>query len=127
LSDDDLELKMLQLRRLRRLAEAKEKEKEIKEGIDRSKPDPLETVKGRLGDRGEEVLRASLDQYPRETLQVLKALAAAIRMGKIRGKIDGSSLYLLFRNLGLRVKLDTEIKYYRKGEYKRLRDVLKTD
>jgi len=124
LSDDDLELKMLQLRRLRRLAEAKEKEKEIKEG---KKPDPLETVKGRLGDRGEEVLRAALDQYPRETLQVLNALAAAIRMGKIRGKIDGSSLYLLFRNLGLRVKLDTEIKYYRKGEYKRLRDVLKTD
>ncbi|MDH5703342.1 MAG: hypothetical protein OEY99_03935, partial [Aigarchaeota archaeon] len=109
MSDEDLELKMLQLKRLRRLAKAMEKDEEIKE---EKKPGPLETVRSRLGDRGEEVLRPALDQYPRETLEVLKVLAAAIRMGKIQGKIDGSSLYLLFRSIGLRVKLDTEIKYY---------------
>ena len=123
MSDEDLELKMLQLKRLRRLAKAMEKDEEIKE---EKKPGPLETVRSRLGDRGEEVLRAALDQYPRETGEVLKVLAAAIRMGKIQRKIDGSSLYLLFRSIGLRVKLDTEIKYYRKGEYKRLRDVFKS-
>ena len=123
MSDEDLELKMLQLKRLRRLAKAMEKDEEIKE---EKKPGPLETVRSRLGDRGEEVLRPALDQYPRETLEVLKVLAAAIRMGKIQGKIDGSSLYLLFRSIGLRVKLDTEIKYYRKGEYKRLKDVFKS-
>ncbi len=123
MSDEDLELKMLQLKRLRRLAKAMEKDEEIKE---EKKPGPLETVRSRLGDRGEEVLRPALDQYPRETLEVLKVLAAAIRMGKIQGKIDGSSLYLLFRSIGLRVKLDTEIKYYRKGEYKRLREVFKS-
>jgi len=125
LSDEDLELKMLELKRLRRLAQAVKKgeppEKEEK------KPDPLDIVRARLGDRGEEVLRAGLDQYPRETSEVVKALAAAIMTAKIDGEIDGSSLYLLFRSLGLRVRLDTEIKYYRKGEYKKLRDILKRD
>lgn len=123
MSDEDLELKMLELKRLRRLAQAMKKDEQVKK--EEKEPDPLEIVEGRLGDRGEEVLRAGLDQYPRETSEVVKALAAAIRTGKISEKIDGSSLYLLFRSLGLRVKLDTEIKYYRKGEYQRLKDILK--
>jgi len=123
LSDEDLELKMLELKRLRRLAQAMKKDEQVKK--EEKEPDPLEIVAGRLGDRGEEVLRAGLDQYPRETSEVVKALAVAIRTGRISEKIDGSSLYLLFRSLGLRVKLDTEIKYYRKGEYQRLKDILK--
>jgi len=123
LSDEDLELKMLELKRLRRLAQAMKKDEQVKK--EEKEPDPLEIVAGRLGDRGEEVLRAGLDQYPRETSEVVKALAAAIQTGKISEKIDGSSLYLLFRSLGLRVKMDTEIKYYRKGEYQRLKDILR--
>ena len=123
MSDEDLELKMLQLKRLRRLARAMKKDEKTEE--EKKEPGPLEIVEGRLGERGEEVLRASLDQYPRETLKVVEVLATAIRMGKIRGKINGSSLYRLLRSLGLRVKLDTEIKYYRKGEYKRLKDIFR--
>lgn len=123
MSDEDLELKMLELKRLRRLAQAMKKDEQVKK--EEKEPDPQGIVEGRLGDRGEEVLRAGLDQYPRETSEVVKALAAAIQTGKISEKIDGSSLYLLFRSLGLRVKMDTEIKYYRKGEYQRLKDILR--
>ncbi len=120
--DEDLELKRLQLRRLRRLA-AMAMAGEQKET--RSELSPLERLKPYLGERAEEVLEAASSQYPRETEEIVRQLADLAEAGRIKEKIDGGQLYALFRTLGLRVKLDTKVVYLKRGEEKSLSDLIR--
>lgn len=75
--------------------------------------------------RAWEVYRAAKRQYPRVMVEVEKALLEAIRAGKIRGRISGEDLYSLFTQLGMRVSLETHIKFKEHGELKTLGQKLK--
>ncbi|TLX97039.1 MAG: hypothetical protein E6K96_04465 [Thaumarchaeota archaeon] len=68
-----------------------------------------------LIDRGDEVLEAAYSYYPNETDHIVKELSRLIREGKFNEKISGGELYSLFRNLGLRFKLNTSMKVEEKG------------
>src|SRR5207247_11420365 len=68
-----------------------------------------------LVDRGDEVLQAAYSYYPNETDRIVRELSRLIREGKFNEKISGGELYSLFRNLGLRFKLNTSMKVEEKG------------
>ena len=123
--EDDLELEMLRLKKLRELMKSREKRREEKGGVRLSFKDAYELVKKHLADRGEEVLDAALEQYPEAARRIVMIIALKIMRGEFSGKITGEMLMQLFEYLGMRVRLETKILYYRKGEYKSIRDLLR--
>ncbi len=123
--EDDLELEMLRLKKLRKLMKLREKRREEKGGTRLSFKDAYELVKKHLADRGEEVLNAALEQYPEAARRIVMIIALKIMRGEFSGKITGEMLMQLFEYLGMHVRLETKILYYRKGEYKSIRDLLR--
>jgi DNA-binding TFAR19-related protein (PDSD5 family) len=75
--------------------------------------------------RAWEVYRAAKQQYPKPMEEVEKALTEAIRAGKIKGKISGEDLYTFFEELGMRVRLETTIRFKEHGELKTLEQKIK--
>jgi len=70
-----------------------------------------------LTDRGEEVLRAAEEQYPREMSLIIPKFADLIRSGEVKGMITGSDLLAILRAIGLNVKLNTRIVIEKDGKY----------
>ena len=123
--EDDLELEMLRLKKLRELMKSREKRREEKSEVRLSFKDAYELVKKHLADRGEEVLDAALEQYPEAARRIVMIMALKIMRGEFSGKITGEMLMKLFEYFGMHVRLETKILYYRKGEYKSIRDLLR--
>lgn len=122
--DEDLELRMLKLRKMMRMAAAASKLK-AEEKKELSEEEAIKLLKSRLIERGDEVFDAALKQYPQLAKRVAVIIAKRIKSGELVRKISGAELLALFEFLGARVKLETTIKYYKKGEYKSIRDLLK--
>jgi len=80
-----------------------------------------------FGDRAWEVWRAANEQFPQVMPQVEAALVDAIKQGKIAEKIDGGSLAQFLRQLGLPLRLNTQIRYAEHGELKTLEQKLKSN
>ena len=123
--EDDLELKMLRLKKMRELLKSREKQRKEKEEFELNFKDAYELVKRHLADRGEEVLNAALEQYPEAAKKIVMIIASKIMRGEFSGKITGEMLMQLFEHLGMHIRLETKILYYRKGEYKSIRDLLR--
>lgn len=124
MTDEDLELKALKLRKLMRLAALKaEKEKQPERRL--SFEEAMKILKENLEDRGDEVLEAAIEQYPERAKKVAMILAEKVARGELRRKLSGEALMSLFEYLGMPVKLKTKILYYKKGEYKSIADLLK--
>ena len=86
--------------------------------------DPREILAGRLGYRGEEVLRNAEAQFPKETRAVVSKLASIIESGELPDVIDGGSLLSLFRSIGLSVRMQTRITVEQDGKMVSLSDRL---
>lgn len=124
MTDEDLELKALKLRKLMRLAALKaEKERQPERRL--SFEEAMKILKENLEDRGDEVLEAAIEQYPERAKRVAMILAEKVARGELRRKLSGGALMSLFEYLGMPVKLRTKILYYKKGEYKSIADLLK--
>ncbi|MDW8360157.1 MAG: hypothetical protein RMK31_06195, partial [Candidatus Caldarchaeum sp.] len=119
-TEEEIELRRIQLKKMMSLAAQLAEKK--KEPPPQQTPTPLEIVKANLGPRGEEVLQEALAQFPEQTKLIVEKLAELIKTGRLTEPIDGGELYNLFRNLGLRIKIDTKILYVKKGEAKNLKD-----
>jgi DNA-binding TFAR19-related protein (PDSD5 family) len=108
--EDDVELKLIERRKLNQLLKKIKLESTKKEKTDR------EMVEDILYDRGKEVLDAAYRYFPNETEQIVKKIAELIREGKIKDKISGGELYSFFRQIGLRFSLETSIKIQERGK-----------
>lgn len=82
-------------------------------------------VRSNLFERGDEVLNADLVQYPQATRQVISNIAGLFRSGKLKEPIPGEELLALFRDLGMRVHLETTISYLKDGKRITLSDKFK--
>lgn len=126
---DDLELERLRRRKLaelrRRFAEQiRSRRAEGSSEAELSGDDILRKV---LVGRAWEVLAAAEAQYPRVASEIKRGLAFLVREGKVKGPISGEELMWFFRRLGLRVRLETKIRFLESGELKSLADKLKGD
>jgi len=111
--EEDAELKLITQRKLaqmKRMAATTSAKPQKAEKTDR------QVVAEMLVDRGDEVLEAAYSYYPNETDHIVKELSRLIREGKFNERISGGELYSLFRNLGLRFKLNTTMKVEEKGK-----------
>lgn len=80
----------------------------------------------RLGYRGLEVLQNAELQFPNETKIVVEKLAELIKNGEIDEIIDGGKLLLLFRSVGLNIRMQTKINVEQDGKFVSLSDKLST-
>lgn len=126
---DDLELERLRRRKLaelrRRLAEqVKSGEAGVSSKAELSVDEILRKV---FVGRAWEVLAAAEAQYPRIASEIKKGLAFLVREGRVKGPISGEELMWFFRRLGLRVRLETKIRFLESGELKSLAEKLRGD
>ncbi len=130
MSDDELErLKRKKMQEMQRRmavqqanqaaqASAKEKPKE---------PTTDQMLDSIFGDRAWEVWKAAREQFPKVIPQVEKALVDAVKQGKIGQKIDGGGLAMFLRQIGLPIRLNTQIRFAEHGELKTLEQKLKSN
>ena len=117
----DAELRAIRQKKLRELQERLACEQE-KTG----KTDVNEVLNGIFKDRAWEVFNTASHQFPNVMVRVKKGLVKLALSGKLR-EVTGEQLYLFLRNLGLRVRLNTKIRFVDHGELKSLSVKMRED
>ena len=85
---------------------------------------PRESLVTKLGFRGLEVLENAESQFPNETKIIVTKLYELIKTGEINEEIDGGKLLMLFRSVGLNVRMATKINVEQDGKFVSLTDKL---
>lgn len=78
-------------------------------------------------DRAWEIWTIAYEQYPKLLPQVEEVLVKAIKEGKIAQKIDGANLINFLREVGIPVRLNTQIRFSEHGELRTLQQKLKSN
>lgn len=118
--DEDAELAIIKARKMKRLKEKaalseKIKEDEVKTNM--TKIDDKEILLKYLYDRGDEVLRLADSQFPVQTRIIVRRIVELIKSGEIDSLISGGELLAIFRSVGLRIRVDTNIRIEDHGKY----------
>jgi len=126
--DDELEkLKKKRLAEMQKNISFKQKQDDRLASIDEQKknaPKPRDLLVKQLGYRGLEVLENAEGQFPNETKIVIEKLVELVSSGEINEQIDGGKLLLLFRSVGLNVRVQTKISVEKDGKLVSLSDKL---
>lgn len=118
--DEDPELAIIKARKMKQLKEKatlNEKIKEDETKANMTKIDDKEIVLKYLYDRGDEVLRLAEAQYPVQTEIIIKRIADLIKSREIDSLISGGELLAIFRSVGLRIRVDTNIRIEDHGKF----------
>lgn len=118
--DEDPELAIIKARKMKQLKEKAaliEKTKEDETKTNMTKIDDKEIVLKYLYDRGDEVLRLAEAQYPVQTEIIIKRIADLIKSKEIDSLISGGELLAIFRSVGLRIRVDTNIRIEDHGKF----------
>lgn len=110
--EEDADLKRLERRKL----EAMRRRLKASAPAPKQEKTAREVVESMLYERGDEVLEAAYSFYPNETERLVRELAGMIRDGRLTEKVAGGELYSIFRQLGLRFRLNTSIKVMDRGK-----------
>ncbi len=127
MSDEDKELERLKAKRFAEMQKNlsfKKKQELLKSEKKENKPEPRDILISNLGYRGSEVLKNAETQFPSETKIVVEKLAELISAGEIDEKIDGGKLLLLFRSVGLNIRMQTKINIEQDGKFVSLSEKL---
>jgi DNA-binding TFAR19-related protein (PDSD5 family) len=86
-----------------------------------------EIVSDLLYDRGEEVLKLAEIQFPSQTSMIIKRIADLTKLGEIQQRISGGELLMLFRSIGMNVRVNTTIKIEDHGKLVSVSEKLKKE
>lgn len=130
MNDEDKELEKLKEKRLaemqKNISLKQEHEKLLSTSKEKQKntPTPRNVLVSKLGYRGLEVLENAEAQFPNQTKIVIEKLAELISSGELDEQIDGGKLLLLFRAVGLNVRVETKINVEKEGKFVSLSEKL---
>lgn len=125
MSEEDKELEQLKKKRLAEMEKNIAIKHQQKESASNKKQlTPREVLVKTLGYRGLEVLQNAESQFPSETKIVVEKLAELLNSGEINEEIDGGKLLVLFRSVGINVRMDTKINVEQDGKFVSLSDKL---
>ena len=132
-SSDDPEIDIINARKLRELREkaaalerAKANQQQQQSSSSTSRPkSSRETLSPYLYDRADEVLDLAYGQYPVQTEAIVTRIARLISAGEITSRISGGELLMLFRSVGLKIRVNTTIKVEDNGKFVSFSDKLK--
>lgn len=124
---DDSELERLKAKRLAEMQKnisTRQNTQNQPEVKPTPKKSPREILIPRLGYRGLEVLQNAESQFPNETRTIIEKLSELIETGEINEVIDGGKLLLLFRSVGMNIRMQTKINVEQDGKFVSLSDKL---
>ena len=130
-SSEDREIDIINARKLRELREKAAAIERAKANKDQSSPlqskskSSREVLSSYLYDRAEEVLDLAYSQYPVQTEAIVTRIARLILSGELTSKISGGELLMLFRSLGLKIRVNTTIKVEDNGKFVSFSEKLK--
>jgi len=128
LNEEDSELEKLKAKRLaemQRNISSLKKGKSLEKLDEKETKNPRDTVVNFLGFRGLEVLENTETQFPKEAKSIVDQLSKLILSGEINEKLDGGQLLLLFRSVGLNVRMNTKINVEQDGKFISLSDKIR--
>jgi DNA-binding TFAR19-related protein (PDSD5 family) len=86
-----------------------------------------EIVSDLLYDRGEEVLKLAEIQFPSQTRMIVNRIADLTKLGEIQQRISGGELLMLFRSIGVNLRVKTTIKIEDHGKLVSVSEKLKKE
>ena len=128
MSEEDSELERLKAKRLAEMQQNISSRKDMEKSTNISSPKetkhPRDILVERLGFRGLEVLKNAESQFPNDTAMVIEKLTELITSGEITEILDGGKLLMLFRSIGLNIRMETKINVEQDGKFVSLSDKL---
>ncbi len=125
MSDEDKEFEQL---KKKRLAEMEKnialKQKQEENPTQEKPPSARKILVKNLGFRGLEVLENAEYQFPSDTKIVVEKLGELLNSGEINEEIDGGKLLVLFRSVGINVRMENKINIEQDGKFVSLSDKL---
>jgi len=125
MNNEDKELEQL---KKKRLAEMEKnialKQKQEKTTTPEKPPSARKILVKNLGYRGLEVLENAEYQFPSDTKIVVEKLGELLNSGEINEEIDGGKLLVLFRSVGINVRMENKINIQQDGKFVSLSDKL---
>ena len=129
MSDEDKELEMLKAKRLaemqKNLSIQDQLDEHTSEEIEKPKRSLRDYVVNSLGYRGMEVLQNAEYQFPNESKIIIEKLGELISSGDINETLDGGKLLVLFRSVGLSVRMENKINVEKDGKFISIADKFK--
>ncbi len=125
MSDEDKELEQLKKKRQAEMEKNLALKKQQEEISTQEKPPSArKTLVKNLGYRGLEVLENAEYQFPSDTKIVVDKLGELLNSGEINEEIDGGKLLVLFRSVGINVRMENKINIEKDGKFVSLSDKL---
>jgi len=130
LNEDDKELEILKAKRLAEMQknlsfQEKQKESEQKSDIATEQITLRDYVVKNLGYRGMEVLQNAESQFPNEAKIIIEKLGELIASGDINEILDGGKLLVLFRSVGVNIRMQNKINVEQDGKFVSITDKFK--
>ena len=130
MNDEDKELEILKAKRLAEMqknisSQEKQKESEQKSDTTKEQITSRDYVVKNLGYRGMEVLQNAESQFPNEAKIIIEKLGELIVSGDINEILDGGKLLVLFRSVGINIRMQNKINVEKDGKFVSITDKFK--
>ena len=129
MSDEDKELELLKAKRLAEMQKNLSMQDQSSENITEESQKPKlslrDYVVNSLGHRGMEVLQNAEYQFPNESKIIIEKLGELISSGDINETLDGGKLLVLFRSVGLNIRMENKINVEKDGKFISIADKFK--
>ena len=130
MNEEDKELEILKAKRLAEMQknlsfQEKQKESEQKSDIATEQVTSRDYVVKNLGYRGMEVLQNAESQFPNEAKIIIEKIGELIASGDINQVLDGGKLLVLFRSVGVNIRMQNKINVEQDGKFVSITDKFK--
>ena len=130
MNEEDKELEILKAKRLAEMQknlsfQEKQKESEQKSDTATEQITLRDYVVKNLGYRGMEVLQNAESQFPNEAKIIIEKLGELIASGDINEILDGGKLLVLFRSVGVNIRMQNKINVEQDGKFVSITDKFK--
>ena len=130
MNDEDKELEILKAKRLAEMqknisSQEKQKESEQKSDTTKEQITSRDYVVKNLGHRGMEVLQNAESQFPNEAKIIIEKIGELIASGDINEVLDGGKLLVLFRSVGINIRMQNKINVEKDGKFVSITDKFK--
>ena len=129
MSDEDKELELLKAKRLAEMQKNLSMQDQSSENTTEENQKPKfslrDYVVNSLGHRGMEVLQNAEYQFPNESKIIIEKLGELISSGDINETLDGGKLLVLFRSVGLNIRMENKINVEKDGKFISIADKFK--
>ena len=130
MNEEDKELEILKAKRLAEMqknisSQEQQKDSEQKLDITKEQITSRDYVVKNLGYRGMEVLQNAESQFPNEAKIIIEKLGELISSGDINEVLDGGKLLVLFRSVGVNIRMQNKINVEQDGKFVSIADKFK--